>query len=327
MSAVALPGVRWIECKPPAGRKPARVILKQPYARLITTSEGMGAVTNKVVIEVADAREDVPLLYGPIYRSIRSDDLPKNIDTDYLINADVVFLQRWEGGEVYFGRLSKGAPATFPIVNYSAGFEWTREVEMYNELWRIELLNQAFGRAYNALLNHLHLSPILTYSYTAANQTPADATAGADLYTRMRNTLIAAYRTAATAKRPGNILLINSADRFTLADSMVRRFDNNGNALTAVDFIDTVIMYDGYSITVGDKTYTYTGVTAGKGYLIRAQDKMVEAVKTEGGRDLTIETDTQPDISRRIAGQMMAHTYRGVYADIANSVEEITFPT
>ena len=322
----SLSNIRILRQRDPEPRERKRVHLKMPVSRLITTAEGMAAVTNKVTVEVAEAREDVTLLYQPIYRTLRSDDLPRNIDTNFTVNADVVFLQRWEAGEVIFGRLTAGTPGTFPIVNYSGGFEWTRETEMFNENWRFELLTDAFGRAYNALLNHLHLSPILTYSYTAANQTPADATAGADIMTRMRNTLVAAYRTAAVANRPGSVLLAHSSDRFLLADSLSRRYDNVGNVLPAIDFLDTVIFYDGMSITVGDKTYAYTGVTPGKSYLIRPREKFWEAVKTEGGRDFTIETDRMPDVTRRIAGQTAAHTYRGVYADIANSVEEITHP-
>jgi hypothetical protein len=41
----------------------------------------------------------------------------------------------------------------------------------FDRTWSIELQNQAFGRAYNALLNHLHLSPIIGGTYTGGNAT------------------------------------------------------------------------------------------------------------------------------------------------------------
>lgn len=312
---------RWPQEAGPGGR-----MVDVPYRRLITTSDGITTVVNKVVIDVNQGREDVPLLYGDIYDNLSSDTLPRNVDTNLLVEGEVVFLQRVEGGEVRFGTLSKGTPATVPIVNYSAAFEWTREAEMFDETWRIERFNLAYGRAYNALLNHLHLSPILTYTYTAANQTPADATAGADLLTRTRNTILAALRTAADAGRPGSVLLIAGANRYQIADALARRYDNVGNQLPAVDEITTIVIYNGYTITVGEKTYVYTGVTTGRAYLIRPRRKFMELVRTEGGRDMIVLTDNQPDISRGIAAQMVAHTYRGSFADIPASVEEITLP-
>jgi hypothetical protein len=72
---------------------------------------------------------------------------------------NVVFLQKFEGGEVEFGTLSKGVPSLGAIQTYAAGFEWTEDMIEFDRTWSIELQNQAFGRAYNALLNHLHLSP------------------------------------------------------------------------------------------------------------------------------------------------------------------------
>lgn len=293
---------------------------KLPLHRLITSSDGLSAIAEKVRIDVNEGRENVPLLYTPIYQTLSNPNLPRVVSTNLFSTAQVVFLQRVEGGEVVFGHLAPNTEGTVPIVNYSAGLEWTREIVMYDETWTAEERARATGEAYNALLNHLHLGPILTYTYTAANQTPADAT-GATTLEKYYNTLDAALQTAAIAKRPGTVLLASSSNRRNIERALSGFNDNVGNVTPGLNEITTVIYYDGWTTTVGPKTYTYPGVTAGKAYLIRPRVKFRELVKNE------FEVVTgNGDVSRGVEEQVVWHTDRGIYADIANSVEEITWP-
>lgn len=293
--------------------------------RLMTTEDGAELVRRKVILDVNEGREDVPLLYGLIYDRMADDNMPRTVDTNIVAEADVVFLSRFEGEEAIFGGLSAGVSSSFPILNWSAGFAWTREHRKYNETFRIERFNQGFGRAYNALCNHLHLGPILAYTYGAPNITAADAT-GATLIDRFRLTLQNGLRAASLAERPASILLANSAQKYNIEDAIARRTDNNGNVLPALDGIGAIIYYDGWSATVNGKTYSYPGVSTTYGYLIRPKRKFVEAIATEGGQDLIVVTGN-PDVSRGIEAQMVGHTYRGVYADIAGSVQRVTWPT
>jgi hypothetical protein len=85
------------------------------------------------------------------------------------------------------------------------------------------------GEAYNALLNHIHLYPIINFNYAAKNKTPADAT-GATLLEKMRNTIKAAlipwlHRIKTpTPKLPGDriILLAHSSRRWDIEESLQR---------------------------------------------------------------------------------------------------------
>ena len=43
----------------------------------------------------------------------------------------------------------------------------------YDLSYEIGMNSRAFGRAYNYLLNHNHLSPIIAFTYAAANKTAA----------------------------------------------------------------------------------------------------------------------------------------------------------
>jgi hypothetical protein len=146
-----------------------------------------------VRIDVAFGLAEIPLLYGPIYERVNGP-FPGGVFQidENTLQADVLFLQKFEGGEVEFGTLRKGAPSLGSIQTYAAGFEWTEDMVEFDRTWDIELHNRAFGRSYNALLNHLHLSPIIGFSYAGGNSTAANAT-GATTQEKTHLTFQAAY--------------------------------------------------------------------------------------------------------------------------------------
>jgi hypothetical protein len=238
------------------------------------------------------------------------------------LQANVVFLQKFEGGEVQFGTLAKGAPATGAIQTYAAGFEWTEDMIEFDRTYQIELNNQAFGRAYNALLNHLHLSVILGGTYVGGNATAANAT-GATQAEKTSLTFQAAYQATvlASPRRTGTVLLASEANRFQIETALLTPVnDSQGNPLPNVP-ITTIIYYDGESITVGSDTYTYSGVTPGTSFLVFPKRKLKELVH----HDLRIDLG-HADISRLVEGQQVGRARRSVYADIQNSVQKLTLP-
>jgi len=292
-------------------------------SEMITTSQGAMDLLEKVRIDVAFGLAEIPLLYGPLYERVNGP-FPGGVFQvdENTLQADVVFLQKFEGGEVQFGTLRRGAPALGSIQTYAAGFEWTEDMVEFDRTWSIELHNRAFGRAYNALLNHLHLSPIIGYTYTAPNQTPANST-GATLNEKTHLTFQDAYKTTVTAaqQRRGTVLLASEANRFQIEEALLTPvLDTNGNPLPIIP-INTIIYYDGETLVRGTDSFSYPGVTAGKCYLIFPKQFMKEMVH----HDLRIDIGP-PDISRLIEGQQVGRARRGMYIDIANSVEEITLP-
>lgn len=299
------------------------IILKKGVREMITTSQGSMALLEKVRVDVEFGLAEVPLVYGPIYETIPGP-FPGGVVqlNENTLEARVVFLQHFEGGEVIFGSLAKGAPSSVPIATYAAGFEWTEDMLEFDKTWDITLNNRAFGRAYNYLLNHLHISPILSFSYSAPNQTPADAT-GSTLQQKTLLTFQGAYTESvlATKQRTPTVVLANEANRFQIEDALLTPVrDSQGNPLARVP-VDTIIYYNGATVNNGVKNYVYPGVTAGKAYFIFPKQRFKELVH----HDLRIDIGP-PDISRLVEGQQVARTRRGLYADIANSVEEITLP-
>jgi hypothetical protein len=293
-------------------------------SEMITTAQGSMDLLEKVRIDVAFGLAEIPLLYGPLFERINGP-FPGGafqIDENTL-QADVIFVEKFEGGEVQFGPLRKGAPSVGVIKTYAAGFEWTEDMVEFDQTWSIELHNRAFGRAYNALLNHLHLSPIIGFSYAGGNLTAADATGGASLQEKTHRTFQTAYTVTVTAtpQRRGTVLLASEANRFQIEDALLTPVrDAQGNPFPNVP-IDTIIYYDGETLVRGSDSVVYPGVTAGTCYLIFPQRKLKELVH----HDLRIDIGPA-DISRLIEGQQVGRARRNAYLDIANSVQKITLP-
>lgn len=298
--------------------------LERPIGEMITTSDGLMDLVEKVRVDVEFGQAEVPLLYEDIYRRIPGPFPGKTVDIgENTLSANVVFFEKLEGGEVQFGTLAKGVPATARLKTWAAGFEWTEDMEQWDSTWEFEMVNQAFGRAYNYFLNHAHLSVFTTFTYTGANQTPADATAGASLAEKTLRTFQAAYKegVAATIGRTWSVILASEQNRFQIEEALLQPIrDTQGNALARVP-VDVIVYYDGASVEMGTETYLYAGVTPGKCYAIFPKRRLLELVH----HDLLIDSD-RPDISRLVEAQVIGRTRRGVYADVANSVEEITLP-
>ena len=298
------------------------VELLKSVGEMITTAQGAMDLLEKVRIDIDVGLADVPVLYQPLYERV---DGPfpggsVQIGGDVLFDANVVFLQKFEGEEIVFGTLARaGAPSFVPISTYAAGFEWTEDMMEYDRSYEIGMNARAFGRSYNYLLNHIHLSPIIAATYTGSNLTAANSGNGS----LVANTLVQfqqAYRTAALAvpQRVPSVILANEADRFQIEDSLLTPvLDSLGNELRRVP-VDTIIYYNGATVTNGVSSYTYPGVTAGTCYFIAPRMRMKELVH----HDLRVDVGPA-DISRLVEGQQVGRARRGLYLDINNSIQKI----
>jgi len=312
--------------------------LSKPLGEMITSSDAAEKLLRKVTLDVELGRAGVPTVYGPIYETFVDRNFPKVLDAKWAQYGVVVFLEHIEGKEVTFGALATEQGPTARIQTYAAGFEYTEDMVEYNQSWELEMLNRAFGEAYNALLNHIHLYPILIGpnadyhdpGYDAVrNQTAvvykkfdgSDGTSSDyDRTLTIRATLKQALKDAANAGRPGSVLLANSANQIDLEDAMSRMVIG-GTQYPALSGIYTIVYYDGWKIQVGKKTYTYQGVPTNRLYLIRPRRGFKELVK----HDLIIDA-SQADLSRLIESQIVGRARRGVFAAVQENVQEIVLP-
>ena len=295
--------------------------LSRPVGEMLTSGsvEQFKDLLRKVVLDVELGREQVQLLYQPIYDRIQDANLPRVLDAKWALTGTVVFTEHIEGEEVRFGRLQAEAGPVARILTYTAGFEYTKEMKDFNEAFSVEILNRGIGEAYSALLNHIHLSPILTFSYKTANKTAYQGADGDPAWVGVYKTLVKAVADAATAKRPGTILLAASADQHLIEMALRGGHQIEGTIYPAVTGIQSVIYYDGWEVTVGKKSYSYSGATAGKAHLIRPKRGFKELLK----QDLRVEA-TAGDLSRLVESQIVGYAYRGVYAAVEENCQEIT---
>lgn len=299
----------------------------KPLGEMLTTAAGLYDVVQKTVIDLELGREAVPLLYNPIYRRMEDTNFTEFVDIAPFIGTRIVFLEHMELEEVKFGSRKIGPKDTAPIITYAGGFEITEDMRVYDKTWEITETSRAMGEAYNALLNHIHLYPIISFNYASKNKTAADTTGTTyreKLRQTLKNALIHASQDKNTdtgAPRRPRVLLANSVNRWDL-EEVLQRMVISGTEYPAISGIDTIIFYDGWTVTVGEKTYTYDGVAANKAYLIEPQKYFRELVK----HDLMVDASSA-DLSRLIEQLIVGRARRGVVCSPANSVEEISLPS
>ena len=324
------------------------LMLTKPIGEFLGSSDMLEELAQKITVDIELGRDDIPTLYNPLYRTFTNPNFPRLLDANQILYANVVFLEHVEGQEVRFGTMASETGVTVPILTYTAGFEWDEDVEVYDEGWRVDMANSAIGRAYNALLDHLHLTPIIQYAYAGiGNQTAAQTPYGntiEDTRATLRQALIdAASNTDSLGRkkpiRP-TVILCSSADAIVVADAIAlgnrpsvgtvagggtidallgRVTDTNQ---FSVNSLTTIIAYDGNELEMGGLTFTYPGVTTGTCYLVQPQRNLFEFVK----HDLRVDTERPKDLSRLIIAEMVARARRGLLMSPDLSVWEVTLP-
>lgn len=304
--------------------------IQTPMGEMLTQSSTRRELMEKIVLDVELGREQVPTVYSPIYDRMENSSFPEIFDAKWAMRGAVVFLKHSEGEEVKFGSLLAEQGPTARIEGFTAGFEYTKEMELFNQYFNFEIINRAVGEAHNAALNHMHLWPIIGHTYKPGNKTAPvymdkdgaviAGSAGSQYTLSLRATIRKALTDSRTAKRPGTILLANSADQEDILDAM-QSFVIGATPYRSVEGISTIIFYDGHKITVGKKDYAYGGVPAGKAFLIRPRGGFKELIK----QDLQINSN-DGDISRLVEAQIVGDFWRGVFAAVEENVQEITLP-
>lgn len=301
-------------------------------AEFIGTGNFSSEFTTRRRYEVDAGRDEEPLLYQPIYNTVVDSTLPRSVPVQVLGPAGVVFEEVNEGGEVKFATVGEYTKS-ITMAHYATGIQYSEDLFMYNELWRLPNLERQFGTAYNALLNHIHMNPIISHSYGAANQTDGTALtsfkATADLAEKYMRTIEAAIASASTdssnPRRGPYAILCSTADLFTIERALGRvpqeGFDAQSSARGRVR---SVVAYDGWTGTRGKKSVSYAGVSAGTAYLIDLSNRNMD-FQSFMKHDLR-ETMGNGEPTRFIMEEVIYDVRLGTYASPVRAVEEITLP-
>lgn len=277
--------------------------------------------------EVDAGRDEEPILYLPIYDVINDPNLPEVINLFKIGPGGVVLEQIYEGGEVKFASVSSSTE-TVSIKHFGVGLEYSKDLILYNRLWDVAIVERQAGIAYSALLNNIAFSPILTYSYASSNQTAAvtsGATDAEDILLTLEAAIVASKADTSNPRRGPYNLLISSADAFRVERALTR-VPQQGftQQSSAINMIQNVIVYDGWTGTRGGKSTSSTGVSANKAYLIDTANRMMD-FKFYVKQDFRLDGEDM-DASRFMT-QRIYDCYQGAYANPLRAIEEVTLPS
>lgn len=332
--------------KPRWGWKPG-VNLKDHFRKIsVSGADGKPAVAYEFIgtdtfaaafyerqrYEVDAGRLEEPILYTPIYEITEDPSLPRNVPVYRLGPAGVVFERIEEGGEVKFVTVGQ-SNFSVPIIHYATGLEYNKDLVEFNELWRVSEVEREAGTAFNALLNHIHLSPFISNAFTGNNATDGTALSfdsNATLPEKYLRTLEAAVIEATddttNPRRGPYALLCSTANLFTIERALTV-VPQQGITLqsSVLNLVQTVIAYNGWTGVRGNKSVTYPGVPAGTAYLIDLglRRRHFRSYVKQGLQ----RTTGNPDVSRFILEQTVWDAYLGSYTDYTGGAHAITLPT
>ena len=312
--------------------------MTKPIGEFLGSSAMVEELAQVVTVQIESGRDEHPLLYKGLYNTISNPGLPRLISSGFEMYADSVWLEHLEGQEVRFGTTRAEMGPTVPMVTYTNGFEWDEDIEVYDEGWRVEMANKAIGDSYNALLNHIYLSPLIEFDYATAGNTTSFQTAPSNnelesIRLTLRQALYDAskHEDGQGRKHPiaPSVALCNLGTAYKLNDALSLISDTSaiGSGTNSTDLflgrqsdtagpnpsvnqISSIIAYDGDHMQMGNLRWDYGGIADDEVFLVQPKRNMWEYIK----HDMRVDTERPSDLSRLVIAQMVARTRRGMLA-------------
>lgn len=295
----------------------------KPSGEMMSIQDVRAFIQNATV-EIAKARTENPTLYQFVYDEIVNADFTETIDVKDLIGLQAVFSIVNAGESVPLAQWKSGEVKTVKMSDYATGYSVLEKWVRYNQYWNVEQANRALGRAHNAILDHIHLSPIIKGTYTGkaltTKVTLTDATELEVIHATLRKGLKDALKRTddhGFRLRP-TVVLCNSATAMDI-EAAIKGTIQKGSELGALGNLQTVIAYDGFEGTVGKQKVSFDAPADGEAYLIKPKEFFKALVKT----DLTQLTQ-RGDIMKLSNLDVVQFFSRGVVADVAGSVHKVT---
>jgi hypothetical protein len=309
----------------------------RPIGEFLSTGDISNQFFTRQDYEVEAGRQEVPLLYTGIYDVMTDANLPKTVEINTLGPVGVVFEDINEGGEVKFASIS-ATDKSVRMAHHAVGLEYTEDMFIYNQTWLFPGLERDFGSAWNAKQNHIHLNPILAATYT---DTTTDGTALTTFhaddtleikYLRTIEKAIADSVNDQDNPRYGPYVLLTSTIDAMIAARALLRVPQQGVSLQipqgslgdAIGVIDQVVAYNGWSGTRGKKAVSYSGISAGTGYLVHIGHKRFD-FQSKWKHQLRRQM-TGPNLRRFILDAIIWDARFGIYAAPSRAVQKITWP-
>ena len=247
--------------------------------------EDLHKFAKQAVLDVSLGMAEHPALYSFIYEEIKNADFPRTIKVMELIGMRAAFGVTNDGESVPMADFKFGKLDTVEFKTFAAGYSISRGWVNFNEFWKLPQASKALGIAHNAILDHLHLSPIITHSYTGNAVTNKVTTGSTDLenvwLTLRQGLKDALKRTNAGGYRiRPTIALCNSATAMDV-EAAIKGLLQKGTQLGQLAQIQSVLSYDGWTGEVGGIKYEFKAPADNEVYLIVPKRSFKALVKED----------------------------------------------
>lgn len=274
------------------------------------------------VLDITVEQEEHPTIYKEIYDEIVSTDFSETINVRDIIGLEAAFSVVHDGESVELASFKALKKEVVNMLTFGAGYSVSSDWLAYNQFWKVGQANKALGRAYNATIDHIHLSPIINATYASKAVTNKVATGATDLenvWLTLQKGLKAALGRTSThgyRLRP-TVALCNSSTAIDV-EAAVKGLLEKGTQLKQLGIIQKVIAYDGWEGEVNGIQRNFEAPKDNEVYLIQPKETFKALVKT----DLT-ELRQRGDIMRLSELDVAQYFRRGVIADVENSVHKV----
>lgn len=290
-------------------------------------------------IDVTVRKAALPTIRENFYNITNSPNFTRTIKPTEVSPFGVVFEENnGHGQAVPQGETLGGGYDSFDILIYAAGFTWDLMAELFDNTITPERVMDAVMVGYNSLRDDLAISPILNFSYSGVQQTPAATLSGANRQELLYLTLEDAVDDLGNRNHPVTDRQLNVTDVKILAHPYDARHiarvanglpSTNERVYSSISEISGVVAYDDEIIRLRDRTVTYSGVTQGTAYMA------IPATAVDGGymeiavkQDLAVEVDMTPDV-KTLSREERAYWFaEGIWSEgIQYFIQEITLPS
>lgn len=283
-------------------------------------ADDLKKVIQHTVVNMSAGQAEYPTIYQHIYDKIVNANFTETVDVADFIGMKAAFGVVQGGESVPLAKYKVEKTNAVKFLTYALGYSISEIWLDYNQFWKIEQANKAVGIAYNAALDHLYLSPIISSSYTGKAITNKESGSG---LAAVHKTLYKALKDV--TKRRGKdgyilrptIALCNSSTAIDV-ENAVKGLLQEGSQLGALGQIKTVLSYDGWQGNVGNIEYNYPAPEDGEVYLIQPKKGFKELVRKE-----LVRMQQKGNVLDLSAYDVAYHFQRAVIADVANSVHKV----
>jgi hypothetical protein len=244
-----------------------------------------------------------------------------------------------------------GNVTTLQLAIKAIGWKNSLADMLWNRFFTIDKVVQAAIDADVDARNAAVIGAILAETFAASMKQAADATSGATLDELTYNTFVKAIKVLRGLKDvqtgrkiavPSISILCNSADTFQIENVIRGQLNGNGSSARVANRpglpINAIVEYDhgiNDGVTLGKKTLSYPGVTAGKCYVFVPGVALVankRPLTMETGMGSVLELSTEERAWYRVQGTYMKDLLGASYsADAAaagyGAIVEVTLPT